>query len=138
MCCWHSLWLHRVSSKAVYHSLVTQGQLLIPQERDVLSSALGSLEDKQCAAPVDSVIMAKKAKRCIWGCTKFTTDASTSHISFAPPPCASPRPHKPACVHGSCLCTTPTCEPGDFSAHSDPSGENGHVMEEYLLGNRMF
>lgn len=47
MCCWHSLWLRCVSSEAVCHSLVTQRELLISQERDVLASVLGSFEDKQ-------------------------------------------------------------------------------------------
>lgn len=51
MCCWHSSRIRCVSSKAVRHSSVTQGELLISQGRDVLASASGSLEDKQVASP---------------------------------------------------------------------------------------
>lgn len=52
MCCWHSPRLRCVSSSAVRHSSVTQWELLISHERDVLASALGSFEDKRRASPV--------------------------------------------------------------------------------------
>lgn len=52
-----------MSSGAVRHSLVTQGELLITQERDVLASASGSFEDKQPASLVDAAAMATCAEK---------------------------------------------------------------------------
>lgn len=60
MWCWHNLWFSCVSSKAVGHSLVTQGELLISRERDVLASASGSFEDKQ---RVDGVVVGSATER---------------------------------------------------------------------------
>lgn len=60
MCCWHSSRIRCVSSKAVRHSSVTQGELLISQGRDVLASASGSLEDKQVASPSPSPLLGRR------------------------------------------------------------------------------
>lgn len=49
-----------MSSKAVGHSLVTQGELLISREWDVLASASGSFEDKQ---RVDGVVVGSATER---------------------------------------------------------------------------
>lgn len=119
MCCWHSLWLHCVSSKAVRHSLVTQGELLISQERDVLASALGSFEDKQTYVPC---VMASATRRRTP--RSLEEDAATSRISHSCPPflllarCAAPRsaPGRaprlglrtaPVCVEPRPLCVNP-------------------------------
>lgn len=152
MCCWHSLWLRCVSSKAVRHSLVTQGELLISQERDVLASALGSFEDKQCASPVDGVVMASATQRRSLCREVLRETLQLLTFPFLHSPLPPPPPAPRACPHGqpdSCtvlrLCTATVCveprphvNPMTFRVHSGRSGENNHVMQEYLFGNRMF
>lgn len=113
MCCWHSLWLRCVSSKMDRHSLVTQGELLISQERDVLASALGSFEDKQHASPVDGVVYGERDETA--GCGSLKGDTATSPVSFTLLLNPLPRSHG---AHargqpGSCtdprLCTATVC-----------------------------
>lgn len=76
-CCWHSLWLRCVSSKAVCHTLVTQRELLISQERDVLASAPGSFEDKQVPRATKNDVYVEKFSG---------GDAATCHIPLHAPP----------------------------------------------------
>lgn len=104
MCCWHSLWLRCVSSRAVCHSLVTQGELLISQERDVLASASGSWEDKQVARTTDATYAPEVLRKTLSATrvllpslhsprrhtlTHSLTQTQTRTHALAP--CASPR-----------------------------------------------
>lgn len=96
MCCWHSLWLRCVSSKAVCHSLVTQGELLISQERDVLASALGSFEDKQLARATNTTYAEKFLRE-------------TLRLHFTPHPHPSHRAYHPAVSPSHAWCAAPLC-----------------------------
>lgn len=130
MCCWHSLWLRCVSSKMVRHSLVTQGELLISQERDVLASALGSFEDKQHASPVDGVVYGERDETA--GCGSLKGDTATSPVSFTlllnPPPALTPgRMPAVSLVHAPtracapltvCVEPRPLVNPVTFRAHT--------------------
>lgn len=135
MCCWHSLWLHCVSSKAVRHSLVTQRELLISQERDVLTSASGSFADKQLASLVNGVVMASATKRRTLRSLKGAIATYRISIHYPPPPPLPPGSslrsvHRAEVVHRFSLCgASPTCEPCDTGAHSGRGGENSHVMQ---------
>lgn len=128
-CCWHSLRPRCVPSRADRHSLVTQGELLISKERDVLVTAPGSLEDKQ--SPIISVTVARQER---WidefsfflffffqGATLASPHSRTRNIS------AVKRVHASSC--GGCVRgASPTYEPSDTSAHTGRSHENSHVM----------
>lgn len=140
MCCWHSLWLRCVSSRAVCHSLVTQGELLISQERDVLASASGSWEDKQVARTTDATYAPEVLRKTLSATRvllpslhsprRHTLTHSHKHRrADTPSHRAHPRALPGSSAHRSFLCgASPTCELGDFSADSDRGGENSHVM----------
>lgn len=129
-------------AKMVRHALVTSGELIISQERDVLATALGSLEDKRRMSPVEAVVT---------GWILWKGEAGNGPVPFAPG--ASLRSawfrHQGrgcvrvwACVRvcarrNSLRGASPTGEPGDFRTQCGGSGENNHVMSGRLTGNRM-
>lgn len=62
-------------AKMVRHALVTSGELIISQERDVLATALGSLEDKRRMSPVEAVVT---------GWILWKGEAGNGPVPFAP------------------------------------------------------
>lgn len=118
--CWHTSRLRCVSSEAVRYGLVTQGELLISQERDVPVSASGSCEDKQVAR----------------NGTKFWRETPLlPACTFAPLLSAHPRGQPGRRMHAE---PRPHVNPVTSRRTLVEVVKTSHVMQWCLFGNGMF